>query len=144
MKYFLLIAGVLFAVTLRIGAADASIVLLDYGNDGPAPTLGGTWNTFASLSGGGLLDTGGNNTGLNISFGSGIETLGGDQGAWSFGDKDWVDGDATRDGFSTRSGTADTTVTISGFQVGSVWRFDHVSVRDRSASSRVADYTVNG
>ena len=134
--------ALLLAIFVLPSIGKASI-LIDYGQEGSAPDLGGHWNTFENPTGASLLDSSSAATGINISFGTGIEAVL-TQGTWSFGDTDWIDADATADGFFARTRDSSATVTFSGLDAGSTWRFDHVALRNRSASARVADYTVNG
>lgn len=130
-------------------AAPASVVLaqpilVDYGEAGAAPTLGGVWNTVDSaLSGTALVDAAGNATGVVITFGGdGWIDAAVDQGPWPSGDSDWVDGDATAD-YTFNVGGDTSTVTYSGLTPGQAYRFDHVAARSLG-DDRIADYLVNG
>jgi hypothetical protein len=130
-------------VVLIACAANANVILVDYGSAAVAPSLGGTWNVIGGTVGGPLVDSTGAASGVSLSFGGdGWIAATVDQGPWPAGDLDWVDGDATAD-YTFNVGGETSTVVFSGLAPGALYRFDHVAARALGADRR-ADYLVNG
>lgn len=139
-------------LTLLVGlwatqSLSAGVILIDLGDTGATPTLGGTWNEVAVNGSGaqGLVDTSGAATGATLSwsgFGAAPGIL---QDPWSTLDLQWVDPDATTDTFASVGFlTTDTIATISGLASGS-YRIDLVAARQSGPTeARTADYQLNG
>lgn len=127
----------IFLITLNLSA---SVLLLDFGDLDTDPTVGGTWNTIETDTPSGLLYSDESAaTGISISF-SGLNAGTLLNGAWTAGNKAWVDEDAVSDYIWS---TDPSTITISGLNDSFTYNVSLVAARN-GGTNREGTYRVGG
>lgn len=138
------LAGIVLLVSAS--AAQAGVILIDFNDLGPAPTLGGVWNVIPDPAGTtSLVDDTGAATNFTVSFdGSWFDSL--HDSPWPHGDTiAWIDGGAARDGLNANPQTSGEALIFGGATADELYKIDLLAAEEfGDPANATADFSIGG